>query len=161
VLDPLLIELNNWLLIFRNFINQLLNITRIKNYIILTYKQIVLSTKGIHVWNSLLFKFLPHFIKLMKLFACNKWWKYYISISMYFPTQQHMMLKLTLVELFITRNRQRSPLPGIQILNVCHHITFFYFHICIWNKPTIFTLIPLFLVPTPIPLVPTSGKDLF
>jgi hypothetical protein len=39
--------------------------------------------------------------------------------------------------------------------------SFFYFHTWIQNTSTIFTLIPPFLVPTPLPLVPTQEKIYF
>jgi hypothetical protein len=40
-------------------------------------------------------------------------------------------------------------------------ISFFYFRVWIQNASTIFTLIPTFLVPTHLPMVPTLRKDLF
>jgi hypothetical protein len=39
-------------------------------------------------------------------------------------------------------------------------VSFFYFHIGIQNTTTIFTLIPLFHIPIPLPLVPIPRKDL-
>jgi hypothetical protein len=52
------------------------------------------------------------------------------------------------------------PLPPLSFLEQFQQVLFFYFHLWIQNTFTIFTLISLFLVPTPLPLVPTPGKDL-
>jgi hypothetical protein len=52
------------------------------------------------------------------------------------------------------------PLPPSPFLQQFQQVSFFCFHIWIQNKSTMYTFISLFLVPTSLPLVPSSRKDL-
>jgi hypothetical protein len=49
----------------------------------------------------------------------------------------------------------------IPFLEQFQQVSFLYFHIWIQNTTTIYTLIPPFLMYTPLPQVPTPVKDLF
>jgi hypothetical protein len=63
----------------------------------------------------------------------------------------HMCLQYILVRFTLSII---LPLPS-PILEQFQQVSFFYFHIWIQNTSILYTLIPFFLVPTHLPLVPT------